>query len=69
MLVLGINYACGWVQITTGSGRYTCPMEKRNGELYFRFKNKWHSVKEYASDSLKASNYNGLGYNDYYKKH
>ena len=25
-----------------------------HGELYFRFKNKWHSVKEYASDSLKA---------------
>ena len=69
MLVLGINYACNWVQITTGWGRYTCPMKNVGGELYFKFKNEWHSVKKYASDQLKADNYRGLGYDEYYRNH
>lgn len=61
MLVLGINYACNWVQITTGWGKYTCPMEERNGELYFIFKNEWHKVTDYSSEDLKNSDYDGLG--------
>lgn len=69
MLVLGINYACNWVQITTGWGTYTCPMKNVGGELYFKFKNEWHSVEEYASDQLKADNYRGLGYDEYYRNH
>lgn len=39
MLILGINNVLNWVQITTGSGTYTCPMDNRDGELYFKFKN------------------------------
>ena len=61
MLVLGINYACNWVQITTGYGTYTCPMEDREGVLFFRFKNEWHRVSDYACDELKRNNYSGFG--------
>lgn len=50
MLVLQINHACSWVQITTGSGNYTCPMKEVNGELLFRFKGKWHKVDDYKTD-------------------
>ena len=63
MLVLGINYACGWVQITTGGGTYTCPMEESGGELFFKFKNEWHKVSDYATDGLKNNGYDGLGKN------
>lgn len=65
MLVIGINYACGWVQILSEkSYRITCPMKEEAGELLFHHKGQWWSVKDYASDTLKANNYDGLG-----KKH
>lgn len=51
MLVLCINYACNWVQITNVGRRYTCPMKEISGELYFRFKNQWHQVRDYTSES------------------
>ena len=44
MLVLGVNKILHWVQITTGWGQYTCPTKEINGELFFKFKNKWHRV-------------------------
>ena len=51
MTVLGINYILNWVQISTGwGGRYTCPTEKKDGDLYFKFKNEWHKVEEYTSE-------------------
>lgn len=50
MTVLCINYVLNWVQIYSGRGRYTCPMQDRDGELYFKFKNKWHKVKDYTSE-------------------
>ena len=60
MLVLCINYACNWVQITNMGRRYTCPMKEIDGELYFRkeidgelyfrFKNQWHRVRDYTSE-------------------
>ena len=50
MLVLGVNSILKWVQIATGGSRYTCPTKEMNGELYFRFKNKWHRVKDYVSE-------------------
>lgn len=62
MLVIGINYACGWVQILSEKGyRLTCPMKEENGELYFSHRHQWWPVVEYASNELKASNYDGLG--------
>lgn len=67
MEVWGINYACKWVQIYNEGRRYTCNMKEIDGELYFIFKKEWHSVKEYASDHLKADNYRGLGYDEYYR--
>ena len=50
VLVLCINHAAGWVQITTGGRTYTCPMKDVNGELFFRFKNEWHRVTDYTSE-------------------
>ena len=67
MLVLGINYEGPWVQITTNGARYTCPMKDVDGELFFKFKNEWHSVVEFASDTLKEEGYRGLGYDDFYQ--
>ena len=49
MLVLCINYACNWVQITNAGRRYTCPMKEIDGEPYFRYKNQWHRVRDYTS--------------------
>lgn len=62
MIVLGINYACEWVQIIgDASTTLTCPMKEEYGELYFKYKNQWWPVSEYASESLKDSNFDGLG--------
>ena len=44
MLVSGINWSCNWVQVITITGTYTCPMEERDDDFYFRFKNQWHPV-------------------------
>ena len=38
MLILGIFWPGSWVQITTGTGKYTCPMEERDDDFYFHFK-------------------------------
>lgn len=50
MIVMNINHALNWVQITTGWGTYTCITEKRDGELYFKFKGEWHRVADYTSE-------------------
>ncbi len=50
MLVLGVNKILGWVQITTGWGRYTCPTKMIDGKLCFHFKNEWHIVSDYLSE-------------------
>lgn len=47
MLVLGINQVLKWVQITSGGRRYTCPMKKMSGELFFHFKGSWHKALDY----------------------
>lgn len=57
MLIMVINHVANWVQITTGGGRYTCPMEERDRELYFKFKNEWHKVDDYTSEY--TSEFNG----------
>ena len=54
MLILGIFWPGSWVQITTGTGKYTCPMEERDADFYFHFKGQWHSVSEYAPEHLRA---------------
>ena len=54
MLIIGINWSLGWVQITTGTGTYTCPMKEEADDFYFQFKRQWHSVSEHAAESLKA---------------
>lgn len=50
MQIFCINYVLSWVQIHNGWGTYTCPMEKRCGELYFKFKNEWHKVADYTTE-------------------
>ncbi|HBC32476.1 MAG TPA: hypothetical protein DC024_14675 [Clostridiales bacterium] len=50
MLVLSINRILKWVQITTGWGKYTCPIKEINGELFFKFKNEWHKVMDFTSE-------------------
>lgn len=50
MTLLGINHILKWVQICAGGRKYTCPMKKTGGELYFRFKDEWHRVADYISE-------------------
>lgn len=38
MLIVGINWILSWVQITKGTGTYTCPMKEEADDFYFRFK-------------------------------
>ena len=47
MLVLGINKILGWCSIPSEGRTYTCPTKTINGELFFHFKNEWHSVLKY----------------------
>lgn len=54
MLILGINWNLGWVQITSGGRTYTCDMVERDDDFYFKFKNQWHPVSQYASERLDA---------------
>lgn len=56
MTVLTINNVLNWVQISNGWGRYTCPMEERDGDLYFKFKNEWYKVEDYTSEYTNEFN-------------
>ena len=38
MLILSINEVLNWVSITTGGRKYTCPIKRINGELFFNLK-------------------------------
>ena len=49
-LILGINKAMGWLQITTHGSSYTCPIKEIDGVSKFKFKNKWHIVYEYVGE-------------------
>lgn len=49
-LILGINKAMGWLQITTHGSSYTCPIKEIDGVSKFKFKNKWHIVDEYVGE-------------------
>ncbi len=51
MLVLSINKILDRCQITTGWGRYTCPIKEVGGQLFFHFKGKWHKVMDYISEN------------------
>ncbi|MBQ6900771.1 MAG: hypothetical protein IJN72_08020 [Firmicutes bacterium] len=59
MIILGINRILGWVQITTGHARYTCPTKEIDGELFFRFKKEWHKVDDYILDYTHELVYEG----------
>ena len=50
MLVLGVNKILKWCQIVTSGRRYTCPTKYMNGELFFKFKNKWHKVADFVAE-------------------
>ena len=50
MLVLGINKILNWCQVLSNGRRYTCPTKLIDGKLFFKFKNAWHPVAEFASD-------------------
>lgn len=54
MSILGINAACGWCQISTGWGRYTCRIKEVNGELCFIFKKVWRPVAKYITENAEV---------------
>lgn len=35
------------VRVITSNGSYSCPTKTINGELFFKFKRKWHKVEDY----------------------
>lgn len=43
MIVMMVNKACEWCRIAAGTGTYTCPIKRIDGELFFKFKREWHS--------------------------
>lgn len=53
MLILGVNKICEWCQITTGGRRYTCPIKRIDGQLFFKFKKVWHPVCEFLSENCE----------------
>ena len=58
MRVLGVNRILNWLQIVD-SKIYTCPTKEVNGELLFRYKNKWHRAIDYSyekTDELYSEN-------------
>lgn len=50
MLVLGVNKILKWCQVLSNGRKYTCPIKEVNGELFFHFKNEWHSVTKFISE-------------------
>lgn len=52
-IVLTVNRATEFVQITTHGSRYTCPMAIKDGKAVFRFKNKWYPVNDYTSEMTR----------------
>ena len=54
MFVIDINWRFSTVRVMSGSRTYTCPMEERDDDFYFRFKNQWHPVSQYANSDLDA---------------
>ena len=54
LVVLGINRVLNWCQILCNGRKYTCPTKIIEGELYFSFKNKWHSVAEFSDSSTEV---------------
>lgn len=50
MLVLGVNKILKWCQVLSNGRKYTCPTKEVNGELFFHFKNEWHSVAKFISE-------------------
>ena len=53
MRVLGVNRILKWCQIVSKGRRYTCPTKNIDGKLFFKFKNIWHPVAEFISDSVQ----------------
>lgn len=52
MRVFHFNKDLPWVQIISDFSKlHTCPTKEIDGELNFRFKNKWHKVKDYMDDT------------------
>ena len=59
MIVMMVNKACEWCRIAAGTGTYTCPIKRIDGELFFKFKREWHSVAKYISESAHELAYVG----------
>lgn len=54
MDVVSISWIGNCVQVISGYRTYTCPMEERDDDFYFKFKKQWHPVSKYADDRLDA---------------
>lgn len=54
MRIISISWINDKVLVSTDTGTYSCPMEERDDDFYFKFKNKWHPVSEYADERLDA---------------
>jgi len=51
MKVLGIHRILNHCQITSNGYTYTRPIIEKNGELFFKFKNEFYKVVEFASEN------------------
>lgn len=59
MIVTMVNKTCEWCQIATETGRYTCPIKRIDGKLFFKFKREWHPIANYISESAHELAYVG----------
>ena len=53
MFVSGINKILNLCQVISGGRSYTCPTKMINGELFFHFKNDWHSVAAFVAENAE----------------
>ena len=54
MYVINISWLGNSVSVFNGNRTYSCPMEEREDDFYFKFKNQWHPVSKYADERLDA---------------
>ncbi len=54
MIISVINESMNTVQVINENGKYTCRTEIKNGELHFKFKNQWHRVSDYTTDTTSV---------------
>ena len=59
--VFSLNDFIKVVSLNTHGCNYTCPAKLINGEWFFKFKNEWHLVDEYAREFTTIISDSGKG--------